>query len=368
DACSGYHYSDSTLLGFSHTHLSGTGCIDLGDILFHPTVTGIQAKPEGYLFEPLSFSHKNELASPGYYRVKLDNGILAELTATMHVGVHRYTFPDKGQPKIIIDLAHLLENETIIEAEIQMVSGEIAGMRRTSGWVANQYIYFVAQFSEKFDASLISGGETVSGVKTVAGKNLQAVITFPENNREPVVCKVGLSLVSVENARLNLQAETKGFDFDKIKSEAENTWNQALSAFRISGGKSEEITNFYTALYHSMIAPNVVSDANHDYRGADQQIHRSQKPVYSTMSLWDTFRAWNPLMTLTDTTLVNQMINSFLNFYDQTGELPIWPLSSGETGTMIGYHSVSVIYDAYSKNIRGFDAKKAFEAMKVSAE
>jgi len=368
DACSGYHYSDSTIIGFSHTHLSGTGCIDLGDILFHPTETDIQAKPEGYLFEPLSFSHKNEFAQAGYYRVKLDNGIHAELTATTHVGVHRYTFPDEGQPKIIIDLAHLLENETINEAEIQINAGEISGMRRTSGWVANQYIFFLVQFSEKFDARLISGGETVSGTKTTAGKNLQAVVTFPEKMGKSVVCKVGLSLVSVENARANLQAETNGFDFDKIKSEAENTWDQALSAFQVSGGKTEELTNFYTALYHSMIAPNVVSDANHEYRGADQQIHRSQKPVYSTMSLWDTFRAWNPLMTLNDTALVNNMINSFLDFYDQTGELPVWPLSSGETGTMIGYHSVSVIYDAYSKNIRGFDVQKALEAMKVSAE
>ncbi|MBL7965560.1 MAG: GH92 family glycosyl hydrolase [Prolixibacteraceae bacterium] len=367
DACSGYHYSDSTLLGFSHTHLSGTGCIDLGDILFHPTISEIQKKSEGYLFEPLSFSHKNEVAKAGYYRVNLNNGIRAELTATTHVGVHRYTFPKEGQSKIIIDLAHLLENETINEAEIQINAGEIAGMRRTSGWVANQHIYFVAQFSQPFDAEIISSGKSVPDEK-VKGNNLQAVVLFPESNGKSVVCKVGLSLVSVDNARLNLQSETVDFNFDRIKSEAESVWNKTLSVYKVSGGKPEEMTNFYTALYHTMVAPNVTSDVNGEYRGGDQQIHQSgNRKVYSTMSLWDTFRAWNPLMTLTDTTLVNDMVNSFLDFYDQTGELPVWPLSSGETGTMIGYHSVSVIYDAYSKNIRGFDAEKAFEAMKVSA-
>ncbi len=368
DACSGYHYSDSTIIGFSHTHLSGTGCIDLGDILFHPTTAPIQNRTNGYIFDALPFSHKNELEQAGYYRVKLDNGIQVELTATAHVGVHRYSFPEKGNPKIIIDLAHLLDNETIKEAQLQVNSGEISGMRCTRGWVDNQYVYFVAQFSGPLESELISNGEVLSS-KSVSGGNIQAIVSFPESKGKPVVVKVGISSVSVENARLNLQAETSDFDFDRIKAETENKWNDALSAYQISGGSPAEMTNFYTAVYHTMVVPNVISDTNGDYRGADMKIRNAvNRKVYSTFSIWDTFRAWNPLMTITDTVLVNNMINSYLDFYDQTGELPIWPLSSGETGTMIGFHSVSVIYYAFSKNIRGYDVEKAFEAMKVSAE
>ena len=366
DACSGYHYSDSTIIGFSHTHLSGTGCIDLGDILVHPEIENIQNRGKGYLCEPIHFSHQNELAQAGYYRVKLDNGILAELTATEHVGIHRYSFPENGNPKLIIDLAHLLDNEKINEAELNLKPGELSGMRCTTGWVPNQYIYFVAQFSVPFQTEFIENGKTATTEKTLKGDNIQAVISFSEN--KPIVVKVGISSVSIENARLNLQTETPDFNFDHIRNDAQKRWDNALSAYQISGGSPDEMSNFYTALYHSMVVPNQISDANGEYRGADQKIRKANRKVYSTMSLWDTFRCWNPMMTLTDTTLVNNMINSFLLFYDQTGELPIWPLSSGETGTMIGYHSVSVIYDAYSKNIRGYDLEKAFQAMKVSAE
>lgn len=369
DACSGYHFSDSTLLGFSHTHLSGTGCIDLGDILFHPMTDEIKNRPTGYIFDPIPFSHKNEAAEPGYYKVLLGNDILAELTATTHVGVHRYTFPEKGTPKIVIDMAHLLDNEKIKEAKIQAGSGEITGMRCTKGWVDNQYIYFVAQFSTPFDAQFISNGKVVTGAHTLKGENIQAVLSFAKSQGKPVVVKVGISSVSIENARLNLQTEIKDFNFDKIKFEAKTQWDKVLSVYQVAGATNDEMTIFYTALYHTMVTPNVISDVNGQYRGADMKIRNANgRKVYSTFSIWDTFRAWNPLMTLTDTTFVNNTINSFLNFYDQTGELPIWPLASGETGTMIGYHAVSVIYDAYSKNIRGFNAEKAFQAMKVSAD
>lgn len=369
DACSGYHYSDSTIIGFSHTHLSGTGCIDLGDILFHPTTDQIQNREKGYIFDPLPFSHKNEAAEAGYYSVKLDNGIVAELTATTHTGVHRYSFPKNTGRKIIVDLANLLDNEKINEAELSLNSGELSGMRSTSGWVANQHIYFAAQFSVPFNAEFISKGQPVSSNQPLRGDNIQAVLSFPESNGKPIIVKVGISAVSVENARQNLRTEVQDFDFDRVKNEAKASWDKALSSFSVSGGTPEEMTNFYTAVYHAMVVPNQTSDVNSEYRGADQQIRKAGRgKVYSTMSLWDTFRAWNPMMTLIDTTLVNNMINSFLNFYDQTGELPIWPLSSGETGTMIGYHAVSVIYDAFSKNIRGYDAEKAFAAMKASAE
>ena len=369
DACSGYHYSDSTILGFSHTHLSGTGCIDLGDILFHPTTSEVQKRKEGSIFDPIPFSHQNEIARPGYYQVKLGNGIKVELTATAHAGVHRYSFPGEGEPEIVIDLAHLLDNETIREAELHYQSGEISGMRCTKGWVDNQYIYFVARFSSPFETDFISNGISVSPAEPLKGTNLQAVLCFNKSQGKSVVATVGTSSVSIENARLNLEKEVPDFDFDRVEKEAREQWNNALSVYEVSGGNRDELINFYTSLYHTMVTPNLINDVNGQYRGADNQIHPSNSQrIYSTFSLWDTFRAWNPLMTLTDTTLVNNMVNSFLRFYDQTGELPIWPLASGETGTMIGYHSVSVIYDAFSKNIRGYDVEKAFSAMKVSAE
>ncbi len=369
DGCSGYHYSDSTILGFSHTHLSGTGCIDLGDVLFYPTSGNLKKGADGYDFPPIPFSHENEVAEAGFYKVKLDNGITAELTATPHVGVHRYTFGNEGEPKIVIDLAHLLEHEKIKESELTIGAGEISGMRCTDGWVANQYVYFVAQFSAPFKARTIHNGEHVpENLKSVKGGNIQTIVFFPESKGGQVVCKVGISTVSVENARKNLQAEVDGFDFEKVKNEAQNTWEESLSAFEVSGGTNDELKNFYTALYHCMVTPNIINDVNNEYRGADMKTHKSKvNKIYSTFSLWDTFRAWNPLMTLADTSLVNDMINSFLNFYDQTGKLPIWTLSSGETETMVGYHAVSVIYDAYSKNIRGYDVEKALEAMRETA-
>jgi predicted alpha-1,2-mannosidase len=366
DACGGYHRSDSVMFGFSHTHLNGTGCLDLGDLLFHPTTSNAELKGTGYIFKPLSFSHKNEVAEPGFYSVKLDNQIFAELTATAHAGIHRYTFPEKDG-KLIIDLAHALDNEQIYESAIIVNSStEICGMRKTKGWVDNQYIFFVAQFSVPFSKEeLVSAGKPVAA-KAIEGQNIQVVLSF--TSKEPVVVKVGISTVSLENAKLNLLTEVKGFDFEKVKSEAQKKWDDALSAYDISGASDEQKTTFYTAVYHTMVTPNQISDVNGEYRGADMKTYQAgNRKVYSTFSIWDTFRAWNPLMTLTDTTLVSNMVNAMLNFYDQSGELPIWPLSSGETGCMIGYHSASVIWDAYSKNIRGFDAHKALKAMVVSA-
>ncbi len=369
DACSGYHYSDSTIIGFSHTHLSGTGCIDLGDVLFHPSVNNHDVSLGDSLYLPASFSHQNEIAQPGYYSVLLDNGIRAELTATEHVGIHRYSFPQGMSNGLVIDLAHLLDNETIHEASMGFAENEVYGMRRTTGWATNQHVYFVAQFSRPFDIAFRVNGQFVPSVKTVDAQRIQAVLDFAENMSQPLVVKVGISSVSIENARANLQAEVSDFNFDEVKDAARGNWNKQLSAYMVSGPNADDLTNFYTAVYHCMLTPNLISDVNGQYRGADMQVRSEERKnkVYSTFSLWDTFRAWNPLMTLTDTSLLNNMIRSMLHFYDQTGELPVWPLASSETGTMIGYHSVSVIYDAFSKNIRGYDVEKAYEAMKISA-
>lgn len=371
DACAGYHYDDSTLTGFSHTHLSGTGCIDLGDLLIRPTTQTVDPSRQP-MYAPAAFRHEDEKAEAGYYAVLLhEEGIRAELTATAHTGVHRYTFPKESTPTVIVDLKHSLDNEHIYESSLQVVNPhEITGMRNTRGWSDNQRIYFVIQCSQPFEkATLVSNQKALEG-KEAEGTDLQALLKFKDHTSEPIVMKVGLSIVSVENARENLQAEVEGFDFDAVKQAAYHTWNDAVSAIKVEGGTEEQKTNFYTALYHSMVVPNVVSDVNGQYRRHDQTIGQLPQGAvqYSTFSLWDTFRAWNPMMTLIDTTLVTNMIHSFLHIYDASGGLPLWPLSAGETGTMIGYHSASVIADAYMKGIRGFDAEKALEALVVSSE
>ncbi len=371
DACSGYHYSDSSIIGFSHTHLSGTGCIDYGDILFVPALS--DAKENKYIQKKIGFSHKNEEASPAYYSVVLDNGIKAELTASKYVGVHRYTFPKNEKAYLVIDLKHLLDNEHIYNAEISQTSdNEIVGMRNTRGWVDNQYIYFVARFSHKIsNLDFIKDNSLVENVSTLAGKNLKAIARFADLKDEPLVVKVGLSIVSVENARKNLENDTKDcdFDFDKIHNKSRELWNTELSKIIVKSSNDEQKTNFYTAMYHALIVPNTVSDANGDYRKPDMSTGQCSNTgnQLNTLSLWDTFRAWNPLITVLDTSLVNDIINSMLNIYDVSGELPIWSLSAGETNTMIGYHSVSVIADAYLKGIRGFDAQKALKAMVKSS-
>lgn len=369
DACSGYHYSDSTLLGFSHTHLTGTGCIDLGDLLLRPTLS--PAKEGKQLYKPARFLHSSEKAAPGYYSVRLeDEGIQAELTATTYAGMHRYTFPKGKEAYVVVDLAHLLTDEFIYEAELkQTADNEIVGMRRTRGWVDNQYVYFVIQFNSPIASlELFNEGTMVKGKKELSGQHLQALLNFKKSKQ--VIAKVGLSVVSVDNARLNLAHDMKGFDFEAVCTQASDAWKKALSHVKIEGGTEAQRINFYTAWYHAMVVPNVVSDVNGQYRRHDMKIAAmpTGHKMYSTFSLWDTFRAWNPLFTMTDTGLVTDMINSMLAMYDASGELPMWPLSAGETGTMIGYHAVSVIADAYLKGIRGFDAEKALKAMIASSE
>ncbi len=373
DACSGYHYSDSTLFGFSHTHLSGTGCIDLGDILFYPSSRKLLPGEGGDWMPALPFSHEGEEALPGYYRVELPTEkIEVELTATPYMGVHRYTFERGGEVSIVIDLEHLLDNEKIKTAFLEKTAAdEICGGRNTSGWVDNQHIYFTARFSRPFHSlQWVKEGKAVEATDSIAGEKLQALATFLLAPGESVEAYVGLSSVNIENVRGNMEHDFRQGGFDSFRREAERSWQEVLASVRVEGGTEEERVNFYTALYHSFLTPNVVSDANGDYRRHDMTIGKvtGRRKQYSTFSLWDTFRTWHPLMTLLDTTLVADMVHSMLNIYKVTGELPIWALSSGETNTMIGYHAVSVIADAYVKGICGFDAREALEAMTVSAE
>ena len=368
DACAGYHYSDSLISGFSHTHLSGTGCIDFGDILVYPASRTLDPEQGGNWLSPLPFSHRQEWASPGYYKVMLPTeGIQAELTATPYTGVHRYRFDRTGEASVVIDLAHSLTSETIQAAYLEQTApDEISGMRNTSAWVNNQPIYFAARFSRPIETlTWVKEGKVCRGTVRIDGEKLQAVATFHVKAGETIELQVGVSAVSVENARQNREHDLIGQDFEAVCKKADKAWQSQLSGIRIKGGSPEERVNFYTALYHSSVVPNRINDVNGEYRRHDMGIGRTGKGKnrYSTLSLWDTFRAWHPMMTLLDTALVADIVRSALDIYEITGELPVWPLASGETGTMIGYHSVSVIADAWMKGIRGFDGGKALEAM-----
>lgn len=353
DACSGYHCSDTSILGFSHTHLSGTGCADLADVLFYPASGELDMHEGMYSRPPYRFSHKDEKASCGYYAVDFTNaGITAELTATARTGVHRYTFTGEGKRHVIIDLMHSLQGENVDMSSFRQISSdEMSGMRRTQGWVPDHYVFFSAKFSEKFE-----------NVKIVDGK--QACLTFPEDVSS-LVAAVGLSSVSEENAAENRLAEVPVLDFDSVYAGTLAQWNRELGTVKAKGGTKKSLTNFYTALYHTKMCPNIMNDANGQYRRHDGTVATvpAGRKYYSTFSLWDTWRAWHPLQTMLDTAFVNDMVWSMLDMYDHSGELPIWPLASGETGTMIGYHSASVISDAYMKGIRGYDAAHALEAM-----
>ena len=353
DACAGYHYDDRTIDGFSHTHLSGTGCADLADILFHPTTREEVVRDGTFLEQPYAFSHDGETAACGYYSVELpDEGLTVELTAAPRTGVHRYTFHGDGPRRVVVDLMHTITDERVDLRELrQEGTSELSGMRRTQGWVADHQVWFWARFSEPFTSVELLGDR-------------QAVLTFAPGTKS-LTAAVGLSAVSAENACENALEEVPELDFDAVRARAEELWREALGRIVVEGGTREERTIFYTAQYHACLTPNLMNDVNGQYRRNDQSVATlpAGRRHYSTLSLWDTFRAWNPLQTLVDTTLVRDMACSMLDMYDATGELPIWPLASGETRTMIGYHAASVIADAWMKGIRGYDGMRALEAM-----
>ena len=448
DGSSGYHYSDNIIYGFSHTHLSGTGIPDGCDILFMPTVGEPQffakegdKSANGYASK---FSHANEISGPGYYSVKLDDDrILAEMTTTKRVGLHRYSFPSTAQePNIMLDLVwrdkvldrysnRSLGGKTKETGEnhgifLNVVSNtRIEGWRTSSSWAKDQRVYFVAEFSKPFEPTVESisnqgAVRTHSVGKQTYGSNIKAAFSFPSTAGQ-VQVKVAISYVSIEGARKNLEAELPGWDFDKVRVDAKAAWNKELSKIEVSGGTPDQTTNFYTALYHTMIQPNVFNDVDGNYRGHDGKIHNlnrrdaetqsikggnpkgsegvMQKPDrkgglnnrrgspprprnaatppktggelenhYAVFSLWDTFRAAHPLYTIIDQKRTVDFINTFIRQYEQGGRLPVWELWGEETDTMIGYHAVSVIADAMAKGIKGFDYEKAYAAAKHSAE
>lgn len=364
DGCSGYHYSDNLIYGFSHTHLSGTGVSDYGDIAFLPVadlpLKKLKGKEIDYKNYKLTFDHKNESATAGYYSVTSDNGIKTELTASTRVGFHKYTFPKKGEHAIIIQLDH--RDETIESTITSTSSTELVIHRRSTAWAKNQTINAYVVFS-----CPISGIEIFRD--SIGNKHCKyAIVTFKKLGTRPLLVKVGLSTVSTSGAENNLKAELSHWDFEKAKSDAKIAWNNELKKIEVSGGTSDEQIIFYTALYHTMIHPNVAMDVDGSYRGMDNKIHKAENfTYYSVFSLWDTFRATHPLFTIIDRQRTLDFIKTFLAHYQQGGRLPVWELASNETDCMIGYHSVSVILDAYMKGIDAFDHELSLEAMMKSA-
>jgi predicted alpha-1,2-mannosidase len=380
DPASGYDYNDKTIVGFSHTHLSGTGVADLFDVLFMPTtgairsVPGDAAKPEsGYRSR---FSHKEEAARPGYYQVKLqDYGINAELTATEHVGMHRYTFPKAGEGHVIIDLDHSLNKKRdywsckIIGAEIKIVDNKtIEGYRILTGWAKLRKVYFHAEFSQPIVSQvLFNGRQAHESINLINGTSVKAALNFNTANNEQLLVKVALSPVSVDNARQNMKAELAGWDFDNTVKQTAAAWEKELGKIAIEG-TTEQKQIFYTGLYHAFTQPNNVADVNGDYQASDLTIKNApDKTHYSTFSLWDTYRAAHPLYTLIQAKRTAGFINSMMRQYDTYGYLPIWQLWGDENYCMIGNHAIPVIVDAALKGLKGFDLNKAYEAVKGSS-
>lgn len=366
DGCSGYHYTDSILYGFSHTHLSGTGVPDYADILVTPFTGPVEFNPDAYAS---TFKKSSETASPGYYSVRLSkNNIRCELTATERVGVHRYTFPVTQEVgRILVDLRH---RDEVLESGLTYVSNqEITGYRVSKAWAEKQTIYFVMRFSKPFFNSNLmdlSQNPYVSAPE-VNSKSVAGIVHFYHDG-QPIVVTVGISAVSIDGARRNLEAECPGFDFDGIRLVANKKWETALSRITVESDDAAQKRTFYTALYHTLLAPNVWSDTDGQYRGMDNQIHRADHPVYTVFSLWDTYRAANPLHALLEPDRMRDFIRTFLLQYEQGGLLPVWELAANETNCMIGNHAIPVILDAYTKGLTDKkDAEKLLEAMMKSA-
>ena len=367
DRISGYFYPDSTIAGFSHTHLSGTGAGDLYDVLFMPVTLPFK-EAEGELGIHSKFSHQDEEASAGYYRVKLqDYNINVELTATPRCGVQRYTFP-KAESMVILNLKKAMNWDFTMDSQIEIVdSCNIRGYRFSEGWARGQKLYFATRFSKPFKSVELDNAEIKLKGEKVGTSNI-ARFMFDTEDGEQITLVTALSGVSVEGAVKNLNAEAPHNDFDQYLADAKADWNKQLQRIEVVGTNNDDKVNFYTALYHSMIAPTIYSDVDGKYYGPDKQVHQADGWVnYSTFSLWDTFRAAHPLFTYTEPERVGDMVQSFIAFYEQNGRLPVWNFWGSETDMMIGYHAVPVIVDAYLKGIGNFDAEKALEACIATA-
>ncbi|MBQ6156925.1 MAG: GH92 family glycosyl hydrolase [Bacteroidales bacterium] len=361
DGCSGYHYSDSRIYGFSHTHLSGTGCSDYGDILVTPFVGEPSVINEKYA---LAFSHKNESAEPGYYSVKFDNGIKAEMTVANYVGLHRYTFNKSGKHGIIVDLQH---RDKTLASSMTLKANDLVGFRRSAAWNDDQFCAFSLKTSVTPTEVVFYQDDKPVNVKEIKGTNCKAVLYFDEKVTQ-VVVKVAISAVDMDGA-INNQTEVRDFDFDKVRKKATEIWNRELGKIQVESKNTEYLRTFYTALYHCFTSPYLYSDLDGRYRGEDQGIHKvdGEHKMYTVFSLWDTYRALHPLLNIIDQKRSGDFLYTFLNQFRQSGYLPMWELSAFETWCMIGYHAVPVIYDAYQKGIRDYPAEEMLKAMIATA-
>ena len=358
DGCSGYHYTDDYIYGFSHTHLSGTGISDYGDVLLMPTnEASFNNGADGKKGYRAHFSHANETAAPGYYKVHLDStNIDVELTVSKRSGIHNYQFPSKENQFVVLDLEH---RDKVLSHAIEQVSNRaFQGHRHSAAWASNQKLFYYLEFSEEVRSIDYNSKENPT----------KAIFHFNNPNNNPIEVKIGISAVDETGAKNNLQTEIGNKTFDQVKQEAQDAWEQELGKIVVESSNADYKTNFYTALYHTMIAPNLYQDVDGRYRGMDMKIHQTKDfDYYTVFSLWDTYRAAHPLYTIIEQKRTNDFINTFLAKYDEGGIMPIWDLSANYTGCMIGYHGVSVIADAYLKGLQGYDTEKALLAMKHSA-
>lgn len=369
DWCSGYHYSDSIAIGFSHLNLSGTGIGDLADILFMPVNKEVDLSINPISRDSISYksayNHNNEKASPGYYQVFLeDHNINVELTTSKRTASHKYTFNQDDIQSVVINLGFAINWDKALETSIKIEDKyTISGYRFSTGWAKNQKVFFVAKFSKPIANYKLYEDGKLSNKDFAESTKTSSQLFFNADDSNELQAKVALSSVSVENAKANLEADT--FNFEAEKLEAENIWDKALSHIIVETPVDSLKTIFYTAMYHAQLAPVTFSDKNGQFRLENDSIVTAKNyTAYSTLSLWDTFRAQHPLLTLMEPDKVSDMVNSMLAYYETKKILPVWTLYGNETNTMTGYHSIPVIVEAYKKGIRGFDAEKAFEAMK----
>lgn len=373
DWCSGYNYSSNTITGFAQTHLSGTGIGDMGDLRLMPSngkvwlTPGTKEHPDqGYLS---FFSHNNEIVKPGYYSVLLDkHGIRTEITASERVALYRITFSRTDSAHIMLDLENGIGWDRSVKNYIRQTAPDmLVGYRYSTGWAKDQRVFFAIQFSQPIKALELYDSATAVENGYENSKQLKAVVHCTPNERKTLLVKIGLSPVSTDNALKNIHTEVPGWNFDTVAQKADEKWNCELSKVAISADSITK-TTFYTALYHTMMAPSLFNDSDGDYRGTDKEVyHNAGFTNYTTFSLWDTYRAYHPLFTILHPDRVPDIINTFLAIYRQQGKLPVWHLAGNETNTMIGYHAVPVIVDAYLKGFRDFDTALAYKAIKESA-
>lgn len=374
DWCSGYNYISKEILGFTHTHLSGTGIGDLNDILLLPANGLVQITPakfgdmnSGY---GSYFSHNNEVCKPGYYKVYLDKyKVKAELTTTERVGFHQYTFDQKESNHLLVDLSFGMGWDAVVKSAIEKINDTtFVGYRYSTGWAEDQRIYFAIRLSQPVIRAAIYDSTTIQeNLTNVSGKRIKAALFFGALKQSVLKVKVGISSVSTKNALENIDAELPHWNFLSVVKSAKAKWNKTLQRVVINASDSVK-TKFYTALYHSLLFPSIFNDVNGDYYGADYKLHHAKDFTnYTVLSLWDTYRGIHPLMTILQPERVNDYVKTFLNIYKQQGKLPVWHLHGNETNTMIGYPAVPIIVDAFLKGLREYDVELAYAAIKHSA-